>query len=58
MRKLELTVHLGICKYCSAYKRQLKIIKDKYSELFKKKTEISEDLLRELEQNVIRELKK
>lgn len=57
-KKVEFKMHLLMCKHCSAYVEQIKLIKAQYKKVFKKVTEVDEDHLKELENKIIEDIQK
>lgn len=55
--KVELRLHLMICKHCHAYSEQLKIMNLQYKKVFKKISETNQKHLHQLENEVIDRLK-
>lgn len=53
MRKAELRMHLLMCKHCSNYNKQLKVLKTGMQTLFRKRSEYDPDKLTELENNIL-----
>lgn len=57
-KKVEFKMHLLMCKHCSTYVEQIKLIKAQYKKVFKKVTEVDEDHLKELENKIIEDIQK
>jgi len=58
MKRAELRMHLFMCKHCSAYAAHLDLIKSGFLKLFHKITEVNEDKVKQLEDEVIEKIKK
>ena len=56
-KKLELRVHLFMCKHCAAYSKQLKAMAHQLKKTFRELTKTSPEQLRELEDKIIENLK-
>lgn len=52
-RKAELKMHLMMCKHCSNYASQLKMMTTGFSKLFSKLTKVESNEVSQLEQDVI-----
>jgi hypothetical protein len=57
LQKVELKMHLLICKNCSTYAIQLKMLKEGFHKLYLKLTEVENSKVKELEKNVLDKLK-
>lgn len=58
-KRIELRLHLMMCKHCSCFYRQLRMIKEAVSVLLGRKTSsLDPDIVREIEASVLVELKK
>lgn len=58
MRRAELRMHLLMCKHCSRYATQLKMMKDGFSKLFAKITQVDRAEIQSLEKEIIQKLPK
>lgn len=58
MKRIELRAHLFMCKHCSTYLAQLNAMTDKLKSVFKEKTETSQDRVQNLEDKIIKKLKR
>lgn len=56
MARVELFLHLKMCKHCAKFSKQLAIMKQNFSTLFKKKTEVDQETLEVLKQDILKEL--
>lgn len=57
MKKVELKLHLLMCKHCNAYVEQLKSMNFQYKKIFKKITKTDKDHVHHLEDQVIDHIK-
>lgn len=55
MRRMEFKLHLKMCRHCSNYAAQLKMIKSAASQLFSKITALDAVEVAELENEVVRQ---
>ncbi|RME16046.1 MAG: hypothetical protein D6797_05350 [Bdellovibrio sp.] len=54
VKRMEIRLHLLMCKHCSAYERHLEIIRKEFSKFFNKK--YSEKFEKDLEEKIIKRL--
>lgn len=57
MTKVELEMHILICKHCSRYAEHLRLMKNGFKKLFSKITHVEEQRITELEDGIIKTLK-
>lgn len=54
VRRLNLLLHLLICRQCVCYSKQLKILKQTMKKYFREETEVTPAMLKELEAKVLK----
>ena len=52
-KRLELRLHLMMCKYCARFATHLQIMRKQFSRLFNEQTSVKEDSIRQLEKTVL-----
>ena len=52
-QKIQLKMHLWMCKHCGAYARQMKAMKNGFSKLFREKTAIDREVVNQVESDVL-----
>ena len=57
-QKLELRVHLLLCKHCSSYSKQLKVLVLQLKQNFKEITKTESKHIQELENKILNDIKK
>lgn len=56
--KVEVRIHLLMCKHCHAYSEQLKIMGKQYKKVFEKITKTDVDQVQKLEDKIIEDVRK
>jgi len=56
--RIELKMHLMMCRHCSRFAKHLGIMKVGFVKLFKKITEVDRKTVEEVEEEVLRDLRK
>ncbi|MGZ3790672.1 MAG: hypothetical protein ACXVCQ_19265 [Bacteriovorax sp.] len=56
IKKMEFRFHLLMCKHCHAYVEQLKIMNVQYKKVFKKITDVDDEHVKQLEDEIIEKL--
>lgn len=56
MRKTELRMHLLMCKHCANYNKQLKLLKNGMHKLFRHKTSVDNEKIKNLENEVLKKV--
>jgi hypothetical protein len=57
-RKMELKMHLAMCRHCSAYRKHLELMKKGFKGLFSKMTETESGSVKGLESRILNDFKK
>jgi len=58
IKRAELRMHLMMCKLCSLYAQELKMMKKGFQKLFSQLTEVSESEINRLENEITEKIKK
>lgn len=58
MKRAELRMHLLMCKHCSRYASQLKMMKHGFKKLFSRITQVDQGNIKRLEDDIIEKLPK
>lgn len=58
MEKLKFWMHLGICKACHAYKKQIEFISEVMKNTFKERSKADEKKVSKIEQEVVEKFSK
>ena len=56
MRRVELRLHLWICKYCSRYYRHIRILNEVYCKLLQREVEVDPKEVKRLQETVLAKL--
>lgn len=57
MGKMELKLHLLMCKYCNSYSKQISMLNTQFKKVIEKKSAIDESHLQDLENQVVKTIK-
>ena len=52
-QRIQLKMHLWMCKHCGVYARQLRAMKDGFDKLFKEKTALDKEVVDKVELDVL-----
>lgn len=56
MKRTEVRMHLLMCKHCSNYNKQLIFLKNGIRKLFKQKTAVDDEKIKNLENEVVKKI--
>lgn len=56
VRRTELRMHLLMCKHCSNYSKHLKFLKSGMKKLFKQKTHLDNEKVKNLEDEILKKV--
>lgn len=52
-QRIQLRMHLWMCRHCGIYARQMKAIKEGFSRMFSEKTAIDQEVVSQVESDVL-----